>query len=78
VLGGKGAIDTTTMAKIKRAAELVTTVEMMRAKLLRGEPVDQLALSRLQGCSDRAIRALGKPVKAAFPDISDLTRGRRP
>jgi hypothetical protein len=43
------------MMKVKRAAELTTAVEVMRARLLRGEPVDHLALSRLQRCSDRAV-----------------------
>lgn len=60
-LGGVGAVDATTMMKIKRAAELTAAVEMLRAQLLSGEPVDQLALSRLQGCSDRAVRALNLP-----------------
>jgi hypothetical protein len=64
-LGGPAAVDAATMMKVKRAAELTTAVEMLRARLLRGEPVDQLALSRLQGCSDRAVRALNiKPAES--------------
>jgi len=68
-LGGPAAIDVATMMKIKRAAELTTAVEVLRARLLRGEPIDQLALSRLQGCSDRAVRALGIKDKPARPSL---------
>jgi hypothetical protein len=44
--------------KIKRAAELTAAAEEMRARFLRGDPVDQLAMVRLQGVADRAVRAL--------------------
>jgi hypothetical protein len=68
-LGGRVTADV--MMKIKRAAELVTAAEALRASFLRGEPVDQLALSRLQGCSDRAVRALGIKDKPARSSLAE-------
>lgn len=44
---------------VRRAAELTTLAEQTRARALRNEPVDPLALVRLEGMTARAVRALG-------------------
>jgi hypothetical protein len=61
-LGGPDAVSPTTMLKVRRAAELVVTAEELRASTLRGDrPTDlaMLALVRLEGIADRAVRRLG-------------------
>jgi hypothetical protein len=63
---------------IRRAAELSTLTEEQRAKALRGEVIDPLALVRLEGAADRAVRALNlKPSAPRVPSIAEaLAAGR--
>jgi hypothetical protein len=62
-LGGEDAVSPTMALKVRRAAELVVTTEEMRASTLSSEhpPTDlaMLALVRLEGIADRAVRRLG-------------------
>jgi len=44
---------------VRRAAELVGRAEQLRANALRGEPVDLLAMVRLENLATRAVAALG-------------------
>jgi hypothetical protein len=56
-LGGK--LTEAQITAARRCAELTVLAEQTRARALRGEAVDQLALVRLEGSLNRAIRALG-------------------
>jgi hypothetical protein len=47
------------MVEIVRAADLVAACETQRALSLRGQPVDVLALVRLENLAARAVKALG-------------------
>jgi hypothetical protein len=58
-LGGPEAVSPLVAMQVRRAAELVTAVEMARANMLNGVPTDMLALIRLEGVAARAVRALG-------------------
>jgi hypothetical protein len=58
-LGGEAALTEVQRTAVRRAAELTTLAEQTRARALRGEPVDPLALVRLEGMTARAVRALG-------------------
>lgn len=58
-LGGAARVSPVQMLAIRRAAELTVTTEQMRASALRGEPVDVLALVRLENLATRAVAALG-------------------
>jgi hypothetical protein len=58
-LGGEGALDEHQRMAIRRAGELVTAAEQMRAAMLRGDPVDALALIRLDNSAARAVKSLG-------------------
>jgi hypothetical protein len=58
-LGGEAALTETQRVAVRRAAELTTLAEQQRARALRGEPVDPLALVRLEGMTARAVRGLG-------------------
>jgi hypothetical protein len=58
-LGGPDAVSAVTAMQIKKAAELVSMCELARAGVLSGQPVDMLALIRLEGCATRAVRVLG-------------------
>jgi hypothetical protein len=61
-----GAIaDAVTMAAYQKAAELAVVAEDLRAKQLRGEPVDLSEMAKAQGLADRAERALGLDRKPA-------------
>jgi hypothetical protein len=44
-----------------RAAELTVLAEQARAEALRNGCSDPTALSRIEGCADRAVRRLGIP-----------------
>ena len=57
-LGGWPALTAMQTAAIRRAAELTALAEQARAEALRNAVFDPLALSRLEGCADRARRAL--------------------
>jgi hypothetical protein len=61
-LGGPAAVTPTTMLAIRRAAELVVASEELRASTLSAAfmPTDvgMLALVRLEGLADRAVRRL--------------------
>ncbi len=58
-LNGDGALTEAQRVAVRRAAELTVIAEQQRARALRGEPVDPLALVRLEGMTARAVRALG-------------------
>jgi hypothetical protein len=53
-LGGPDAVSAVTAVQLKKAAELISMCE-----LVNGQPVDMLALIRLEGCATRAVRLLG-------------------
>ena len=52
------AADAVALAAYQKAAELAVVAEDLRAKQLRGEPVDLDAMAKAQGLADRAERAL--------------------
>jgi len=54
-----GGADAVTLASYQKAAELAVVAEDLRAKQLRGEPVDLGEMAKAQGLADRAERALG-------------------
>jgi hypothetical protein len=58
VLGGEAALTEAQRVAVRRAAELTVIAEQQRARALRGESVDPLALVRLEGMTARAVRAL--------------------
>jgi hypothetical protein len=58
-LGGPEAVSPVVAMQVRRAAELVTAAEMVRADMLNGQPTDMLALVRLEGTASRAVRGLG-------------------
>jgi hypothetical protein len=64
-LGGPEVVSPVVAMQVRRAAELVTAVEMTRANMLRGVPTDMLALVRLEGVAARAVRALGLRLEPA-------------
>jgi hypothetical protein len=61
MLGGWPALTDMQTAAIRRAAELSALAEQSRAIALRHGCADPVALSRLEGCADRAVRRLGLP-----------------
>jgi len=58
-LGGWSELGDMLTANVLRAAELTALAEQARADALRNGNYDPLALSRLDGCANRAVRALG-------------------
>jgi hypothetical protein len=58
-LGGPEAVSPVVAMQVRRAAELLTAAEMVRADMLNGQAVDMLALVRLEGAASRAVRGLG-------------------
>jgi hypothetical protein len=61
-LGGWPTLTPLQATAVKRASELSALAEEVRADALRNASIDPLALSRLEGCADRARRALGLPI----------------
>jgi hypothetical protein len=57
-LGGWGALTDMQAAAVRRAAELMAIAEQTRANALRDGCADPVALARLEGCADRAVRRL--------------------
>jgi hypothetical protein len=69
-LGGRAAVSELQLVGVRKAAELTTAAEAMRARVLAGDPaVNVDALVKLEGEARRAVRALGiKPqVRAHVP-----------
>jgi hypothetical protein len=69
-LGGWPVLTDMQAAGVRRAAELGALAEQSRRDALRGGSVDPIALSRIEGVADRAVRRLGLPSaagKAAAP-----------
>jgi hypothetical protein len=58
-----GTVSPLQMLKIRRAAELVVTAELMRTASLRGERIDPLSLVRLENLGARAVAALELPTR---------------
>jgi hypothetical protein len=80
-LGGPEAVSPVVAMQVRRAAELVTAVEMARANMLNGVPTDMLALVRLEGVAARAVRVLGikveqPPPKKTAPAGLQIARAR--
>jgi hypothetical protein len=76
-LGGEQVCSDLTLVAVRRAAELQAMCEMARANMLNGQPVDMLALVRLEGVAARAIRQLGikvepPPAKARGLELARL------
>jgi hypothetical protein len=69
--------DATTLAAVKKAAELVAVAEGLRRKALLGEVVDMLALVRVENLAQRAIVALNLDRKRepTGPSLSDYLAG---
>ena len=57
-LGGWDALSDMQAAAVRRAAELTALAEQTRANALRNGCADPVALARLEGCADRAVRRL--------------------
>ncbi len=57
-LGGWPALSDTAAANVRKAAELSALSEQCRAEALRSGSVDPLALVRLEGAANRAVRSL--------------------
>ena len=57
-LGGWEALTDMQAAAVRRAAELMALAEQTRANALRNGCADPVALARLEGCADRAVRRL--------------------
>jgi hypothetical protein len=60
-LGGWQALSEMATANVRKAAELSALAEQSRTTALRDGCVDALALVRLEGAANRAVRALGLP-----------------
>jgi hypothetical protein len=60
-LGGPAGLSAVQTLRVRRAAELTVTAERMRAVALRDEPIDPLALVRIENTTARAVAALGLP-----------------
>ncbi len=72
---GAAADDPVVRADILDLAECTTICEALRAAALRGEPIDLLALNRLEGTTRRRRAALGldgPPPEPPVPLLSDL------
>jgi hypothetical protein len=71
--GGRDRITEGQLGDIVRAAELVALAEDARLTALKGgSEVDLVALVRLEGVADRAVRRLGIPSAAGKPVEVDL------
>ena len=57
-LGGWSALSDTMAANVRKAAELTALAEQTRADALRNGNINPLALVRLEGAANRAVRAL--------------------
>jgi hypothetical protein len=57
-LGGWSALSDTMAANVRKAAELSALAEQSRTEALRNGNIDPLALVRLEGAANRAVRAL--------------------
>jgi hypothetical protein len=66
-LGGWSTLTPLQTTAVKRASELSALAEQSRADALRNGCIDPLALSRLEGCADRAWRSLGLPMGKPEP-----------
>jgi hypothetical protein len=58
-LGGWPALNDMQAAAVRRAAELCALSEKARADALQQGNVDPIALARIEGVADRAVRRLG-------------------
>jgi hypothetical protein len=65
-----GNVGAAALAEIMRAAESVVIAEELRAKALRGEPVDMAELNKANGVAARSVKALGIKSKASGPTVS--------
>jgi hypothetical protein len=64
-LGGWPGLSDTIAANVRKAAELTALAERTRAEALRNGNIDPLALVRLEGAANRAVRALNLDRKPA-------------
>jgi hypothetical protein len=69
-LGGEDAMSPVVLMQIRRAAELVTGAELIRADMLNGLPVDMNSLVRLEGHASRAVLALGVKIEKKLPSLA--------
>jgi hypothetical protein len=58
-LGGRAAVSELQLVTVRKAAELTTAAETVRARVLTGDASDLDALVKLEGEARRAVRALG-------------------
>jgi hypothetical protein len=77
VLGGADRISSLQMAEVMRAVDMTLLAEGMRAKALRGEPIDIGDMIRLEGAVSRVIRSLNLPPPGAAAAPGDATVWRQ-
>jgi hypothetical protein len=75
-LGGKDAVNDLAMLQVRRCAELQSMCEQARAAQLNGQPVDMLALVRLEGIAARSLRSLGFKIEPPPARARGLERAR--
>jgi len=73
---GEAASNPMIAAAIKRAAELQALAEEARAAAVRNGAFDPIALARIEGCADRAVRRLRLDhYEPPLPLLSELLEG---
>jgi hypothetical protein len=73
---GDGASNPMMAAAIKRAAELQALAEEARAKAVRNGTFDPIALARIEGVADRAVRRLRlDQYEPPLPTLEELLEG---
>ena len=75
-LGDENSLSPVVLMQIRRAAELITAAEMLRAALLNGQAVNVHELLRMEGCASRAIRGLGLKLESRTSPPRGLERAR--
>jgi len=69
---GDGASNPMMAAAIRRAAELQALAEQARADAVRNGAFDPIALARIEGCADRAVRKLRLDQYETVPTIDEM------
>jgi hypothetical protein len=76
-LGGKDAVGEMAMLQVKKAAELLSLAESVRASLIGNPSRDVTGLVRLEGEARRTLRSLGIRAEGASKPSGGLTIARR-
>jgi len=76
-LQGDAPLSVTQEAAVRKAAGLLSAAEDLRARALRGDPVDMPALVKLENLADRAVRALHrKRARPPAPSLGEYLRSK--